>query len=434
MLFLDFSPPSTPSAEQQRDALQKGLGRAVQGAKAGVLDSEWLLDACLHDKRFDKQCEDHRGDWLWWLISITGTASEFREPLLNALVNASDGKNSSQLCDLALYFAQSGDLAFRDQLYAFVKKRQIPDDPSIGESALLNLDGLDAFRFIIRLRGHSLLNRAWAWDDGALVESVIEVHGETSVREILTDSTEPDIRRFATSWLENQEKPGDRDAQREARAAKIQSTTVNDAIAAAETERHSFWLRNWGQQASTSDLELILERVLSEQNPDVIVNLLHVFAIRPFDQFDSRLINLCRHSERKVQRSAFKVLCENSFPEIRDLALSEMQQNSLGLPPVGLLIKNFQPGDEQRILDLVELPEELDDRHWMLIDLKKLLEENSSADVSKLGQIAYFHNPCQMCRCSAAELLFQRNTAPVWLVEECRFDADAETRRLADEG
>ena len=83
--------------------------------------------------------------------------------------------------------------------------------------------------------------------------------------------------------------------------------------------------------------------------------------------------------------------------------------------------------------DLVELPEDLDYRHWMLIDLRNLLKENSSADVSKLGQIAYFHNPCQMCRCSAAELLFQQKKAPAWLVEECRFDADEETRRLADE-
>lgn len=422
-----------PSPEQQRDALQKGLGRAVQWAEAGVLASEWLLDACLNDKRFDRQCEGNRGDWLWRLISITGKATEFREPLLHALGVESDGYNASQLCDLALHFAQSGDVAFRDQLYTFVGKRQIPDSPSIGEDQLLNLDGVEAFRFIVRLRGQSLLNRAWDWDDGALVDAVMEVHGETAVREMFTHSTEPDIRRFATRWFENQKTQGDGDAQREVRAAKINATSVSEVLLAAETEPHCFWLRSWGKQASTGDLKMILERLWCEQNPTVIVNLLHVFAIRPFDRFDSRLIDLCRHSDRKVQRRAFNVLCENSFPEIRAFALAEIQQNSLGFPPVGLLVRNFQPGDEQRILDLVELPEDPDYRHWMLIDLRNLLKENCSADVLKLGQIAYFQNPCQMCRCSAAELLFQHNKAPAWLVEECRFDADEESRRLADE-
>jgi len=70
--FLDFSPSTVPSLDQQRDALQKGLGRAVQWATAGMLAAEPLLDACLHDQRFDRQCEDNRGQWLWKLISLAG--------------------------------------------------------------------------------------------------------------------------------------------------------------------------------------------------------------------------------------------------------------------------------------------------------------------------------------------------------------------------
>ena len=105
MPFLDFSPATEPSAEQQRDALQKGLGRVGPWATTGVLASESLLDACLNDKRVDRQCEDKRGEWKWRLISVTGKASKFREPLLNAHRNESDGYNASQLCHIALHFA-----------------------------------------------------------------------------------------------------------------------------------------------------------------------------------------------------------------------------------------------------------------------------------------------------------------------------------------
>ena len=429
----DFSPPSAPSLGQQRDALQKGLGRAAQWATSGVLASEPLLDACLHDMRFDQQCEDNRGEWLWRLISITDNTSEFREPLLTALRNVNEAHDAYQLCDLAMHFARSGDEAFRNLLYEFVGRRQIPDSPSIGEGQLLSLDGEDAFLFLARLRGQSLLTRVWGWDDGAVIDAAIEEYGEARVREILTHSTEPEIFGFANGWLENQKSPVDRDAWRQEKDEKIAAATVSDVILAAETEPNCFWLRTWGKQASANDLEMVLERLFSEHDPTVIINLLHLFALRPFDRFDDRLIELCKHSDRKVQRRTFNVLCENSFPEIRALALAEIQKNSLGFPPIGLLIKNYQPGDEQLVLDQVELPEDPGDRHWMLIDLCNLLKENETADSSKLGQLAYFHNPCQMCRCSAAELLFSQGCVPAWLAEECRFDAEEETRSLVDE-
>lgn len=45
MKFADYSPPATPSVDQQRDALKKGLGRAMQWAISGRLDEATLLDA-----------------------------------------------------------------------------------------------------------------------------------------------------------------------------------------------------------------------------------------------------------------------------------------------------------------------------------------------------------------------------------------------------
>ena len=57
MEFVDHAPPAAPSLEQQRDALQKGQGRAVQWAMNGRLNPEPLLEACLHDQRHDSQID-----------------------------------------------------------------------------------------------------------------------------------------------------------------------------------------------------------------------------------------------------------------------------------------------------------------------------------------------------------------------------------------
>src|SRR5262245_52103531 len=56
----DFAPPDTPTAAEQFDALKKGLGRALQWAAAGKLDLDLLLEACLHDLRYDHQIESAR--------------------------------------------------------------------------------------------------------------------------------------------------------------------------------------------------------------------------------------------------------------------------------------------------------------------------------------------------------------------------------------
>jgi len=398
----------------------------VQWATAGVLAAEPLLDACLHDQRFDRQCEDNRGQWLWKLISLTGSASAFRDPLFNALRTVNDERDAYQLCDLALHFARSGDDTFRQQLYEFVRQRQIPDSPSIGEGQLLSLGGEEAFLFIARLRGHNLATAAWEWDDEAVIDAAIEDLGESRVREILTQSSEPNIHRFATGWSDNTRTPIDPELHRKANAKRMEAITATEVILAAQTEEQNYWLRRWGMQASASDLDVILEQLWIEQNPTIIVSLLQVFSIRPMHCFDFRLINLCSHADKNVQRRAFNVVCENSHPVIRTFAIAQIRQNTLGISPVGLLIKNFEKGDEQRILDQVELPEDPCERHWMLMDLRKMLEANESADSSKLGQIAYFHNPCQMCRFSAARLLFRHGNVPTWLAEECRFDAEEE--------
>jgi hypothetical protein len=81
----DFSPSCSPSLDQQRDALQKGLGRAIQWALAGRLADGPLIDACLHDKRYDRQCEDNRGEWLWTIINALEATERLRQPVLESL-------------------------------------------------------------------------------------------------------------------------------------------------------------------------------------------------------------------------------------------------------------------------------------------------------------------------------------------------------------
>lgn len=167
MKLTNLSPPPSPTLSLQQDALQKGLGRAYQWAQGSHLADDTLLDACLHDKRYDKQCEENRGEWLWGILKIVGVTERFRDLILKAFQGTTTDHDAEQLCQLAFHYAIAGDADFKTQLYNFVERKPIADSPWIGEGQLLELGGEEAFRFIAGVRGKLLENREWDWDDAA---------------------------------------------------------------------------------------------------------------------------------------------------------------------------------------------------------------------------------------------------------------------------
>ena len=78
-LICKMEPNELPNSLDLAEAIQKGLGRALLWAKKGLWsDKAILLNACLHDLRYDRQCEEARGPWLWQMMEAVGVADEFR--------------------------------------------------------------------------------------------------------------------------------------------------------------------------------------------------------------------------------------------------------------------------------------------------------------------------------------------------------------------
>src|SRR5262249_16890408 len=98
---------------------------------------------------------------------------------------------------------------------------------------------------------------------------------------------------------------------------------------------------------------------------------------------------------------------------------------------IALFIKNYRQGDEHRILEAMELPEDACQLHWLLGDVIEILEQNPEADCSQLGVIGYALTPCENSRFFAARLLQIQQVAPEWLREQCRYDSGKECRELA---
>lgn len=210
----------------------------------------------------------------------------------------------------------------------------------------------------------------------------------------------------------------------------MRAISLSDILNEARKEKPSLGLfRGWGKHATDSDLESVLYRLWETTEPTEMVGLLLVFSNRALPTFDSRLIQICQHSDEDVQHRALNALGKNSDDAIRQFALDRLHAGDHSA--IGLLIRNYEEGDEQTMLDCIKLPVDQVEQHSLFFDVIKVLEENSDADVTKLGIVAYASTPCETCRMYAARCLHKQRVSPGWLTEECRFDSLDDTRTLA---
>jgi hypothetical protein len=431
----DLAPGDIPEMEQWQDALQKGLGRALLWAKNGLWrEKAILLNACLTDLRFDRQVEEGRGPWMWQIMEATGVIEDFREPILESLGRIND-LAAQQLCQFCVYYAQRGDHRFRHSLQRIVSEKPVSDCPWLGEEELVEMDGAAGLLFAAKVRAKSLQHREWEWDDKAMMDMAIEKIGEPRVVEFVAQESEssPELRWFFDTWHRAVEKRAAEPKQNH--ADRMRQYTLSDAIQAAEvTPNRDFSLRGWGMYASEGDLQKTLDCLFNSHNPEVIVNYLQVFSNRPLPQFDDRVLDLLRHENKRVRNRAFTAVAKNTHPAIRKFALDRLHTHSVEPNFLELFIKNYHLGDEDLLLTHLRLPEDQDQRHWLLMDVIKILEENDAARSDVLASWVYRWTPCGSCRRHAAKLLIMRGAAPKWLIEECQYDSDPDTRRLVKDG
>ncbi|MHB1556137.1 MAG: hypothetical protein ACYC61_01525 [Isosphaeraceae bacterium] len=434
MILDEYSPPPSPSPAHQRDALRKGLGRAMQWAMTRRLDEGPLLEACLQDLRFDTQLDDSRGDWLWQMIRAVGAADRFRVPILHALYELSDERSANQLCELARHYAAGGDDAFRARLYEIVEQKPIADSPWLGEEEIVRLDGENGFLFAARIRGGQLASREWEWDDAMLVRDAAERFGEQRVNDLLDGASDEAIASFREGWRRHEKGENRQDAASLHRE-EMRAITIEDILSAAEADEPRFHLfRGWGIHADDVDLETILQHLRGAREPAVIARLLQVFSKRAVPLVDEYLFQLCRHGDEEVRRRAISALEQVEHPLIRDFALAELENGLRAGSVVGLFVRNYRLGDERRILESIEIPDDECELHGLLMDVIEVLKVNPDADCSRLGVLAYALTPCENCRFHAARLLLDRRAAPEWLMEECRYDSGERCRKLATRG
>lgn len=433
MEIMKMEPVGRPDSVHLEDALPKGLGRALLWAKKGLWrHKDLLLHACLHDLRYDRQCEESRGPWLWQLLEATGTTDEFRDAIFESLTTIDDGLAGQQRCELAVFYGRRGDDRFRQKLREIAVRKPDPTCPWLAEQELLDLEGEAGFLLIAQHRGASLAARGWDWDDRSFVAEAMAKLGEATVLELLAREaqTSSAMKRLHDGWLAAQVE--DARPQIESHAERMRNISLSTVIDIAEAkQRQAGLLRGWGKHAQDADLDVIRDRLFNTQDPATLAHYLWIFSNRPLREFDVRFLDLLDHADEQVRFRAFAAIGMNAHPAIRQFALDHLHDRIVEDNFLELFIRNFEPGDEARILHALPMPADIDQRHAMLMDLCHILENNPQSKCAELAEIIYFWTPCGNCRYNAVKRLIERQVAPPWLIEECCHDAMEDIRQLA---
>lgn len=413
------------------DWLEKGLGRAV--LRLRETDARPYRDvvryACTHNQVYDRQCEEGRAPYLLDVIEATGEPGFYRDAILPALAGSAAGDDRDQLLALARLFAQRGDAEAREALYAAFARGAALGDFS-GSDELILLDGVDGLMVAAGyLARYTPLDR-----DDADVEmwlyTLSDRDGETSTWEAFERMVNafPELRPRLENGRFPLEEPVRRVLLPGERYRFSHAELLN--LIAREGRRARGYLRGWGRYADGKDLAQAARDLLAEEDPARLLAFLIVLNARAFPLAPDRLLLLARDGDTDIADAAVWALANLRHPAVRALALELATEPTRGADAAELLRENYQPGDEVLLAQLLDRPMDRDDAHFLGGRVLGVVKAYRSEALVPLLLLLYEGEPCTNCRNTVVEHLLALGRLPGWMREECRWDADLETREL----
>ena len=268
----------------------------------------------------------------------------------------------------------------------------------------------------------------------ALVEHAIERFGEGRVDDLLDDTTNRRSDLIGRAGIgRRRQRPGEN--QHVPHRETMRAITVSEILSAAESSDSRFSLfRGWGMYADEADLgdgpPASLGPHGSRRSSPTCSKCSRTVRPRSSTPASSNCVGTVTPKCDAGRSSHWR---RSNTRSIREFALAELEKGVRDGSVVGLFVRNYRRGDEHRILESIEFPDDDCERHWLLMDVIKVLEANPDADCSRLGIIAYASTPCENCRSTRPACSDRQHVAPGWLIEECRFDSSEESRELVAE-
>ncbi len=400
-------------------ALAKGSGRAMklllQAPGRHDLRNH-LIGACRSNLAFDRQCESERSAYLARLVAATDSPATIFAALEAALTSADEATDVPQIFTVLVRLVRT-----LPQLEGGALREAF--------AGLSDEDRLDCMEGLILLEGAAALLdcaellasrlKSEGWRGQGMLDALVERDGansEQTLRGLRANHQQLDELMASIEDVGQPEPSADDEVYD---LAAIRSDIFGGR------RPPGAWRRKLSQADWSSLTAEMLERI-DENN--AVQFLLH-FRGRPFPDDPTRLFKWLDSPVPRASGVTAGILGRVPHPRVRQEALQRLEVGDQG---VRLLLANYRPGDFAKIEPLLHKPPSEERAHDLGLAVLALLDKNDvPTDECRTTLLnVYEHTPCSLCRNSAVTTLVGRRAVPVWMADECRYDADPDTVRL----
>jgi hypothetical protein len=428
--FPSFSIPL--NHQQFVAALHKGHGRALMHVRAvGLSDlKDSIVDACLHARAYDPQCDGDRSRWLIDLVDACGPGSGIEAILVEQADALTDEFwDAMQRCAILRELVRRGHSGARASLYRCL--REWPDCGNvIGVDELIEIDGDDGLIHVAEFLGGLLEGGIDRCDDDPIC-AYDGTRGEGAARRLLDDvaPNSPRVASYLNQLDRNEAEIRQARSEPQKRIGEYSASEIMPWIAA-----ESGPLVAWGRDAPIDEVQSVFDAMMSESEPTRLRHYLRVFQQRALPVIVTRLLRLAAHEDSEIRRRANTALSMYAHPAVRALAVERLRTARTDEHELKLLAKNFQAGDSSLVEPVLRVRADTDECHDLVYQLAEVCTANPVVELATTMHFVYEHSPCSNCRRRAVQSLIAINAAPAWLLEECRHDSSEQTRALVAVG
>jgi len=378
-----------------------------------------ILDACLHDTVYDRQCEGSRAPYLIDVIAATGEPDYYRDRVLAASApEMLDGDDGEQILGLLGLFAAQGDAEARAQLYTVFDANATTERPD-GATEIVEVDGIAGLLTIV---GRLSFDPDDDWEAYSFVRDAIERSGEAETWAALRDAAaaDPDLLDFFTLAQRGRDQYESSTLVDREPAPTADYATLRADFLTSEPNALG-QLRRWAITAPDDQLRLAATDVLTEDDPKRLEVYLSLFRKRPFPLDHTRLLILARSPERRIMGFSRTALANLTHPDVRALGLALLAEGDGD--GARLLANNYQDGDFALIERLLLTWTDRDEIHSLGFGLRHVIEAQPLPTATGALLALYEIDPCAICRFGATKRLRQIGTLPDWMEDEYRHDS-----------
>lgn len=394
---------------------------------------EIILHACLHDVAFDTQLSDSRGLYLYDVIHATGEPEFYGPCIREALADPEAEGDEDQIFDLCALLAREGDQAAREVMYAAFR-RNVEAGDSTGAEAIIAMDGIDGYAFVAQGFAAFPLPEDEAWQETSAFETFVEHVGEQNLPNALAGlaAQNPALAPYLAmkkahweEWLCNRGKP--------LPAVEVPDYAALKSMLDSSEAPRSMRYRTWGRNLDDDTAARLAADTLTKTDPVQIEKYLRLFDERPFPLNHRRLLEWAKSDEEKLAWQAVRSLGNISHSTVRDLALELAATPGRERESVLLLRNNADTRSDGMLLEqIVARPLTDVEFHWLGVQVRDYLKQNSTPSAPALLTALYENGPCVLCRESVIEMWLEIGPLPEAIRAECRYDAAPGIREKAN--